>query len=156
MTNKTCKKYLSDKIRNNIKEYKNGKFISRKQAIAVSYSQVIKQHPRCNKSLRRMPNNNKPTKVTFRNSNRKGKKKMATFYNSVGDKIKTIHFGAKGMSDFTIHKDPERKKRYINRHKKRENWNDPMTAGALSRYILWQYPSYEDSKKYYKNKFKLD
>lgn len=156
MKNTTCKKYLSDKIRTNIKEYKNGKFTSRKQAIAVSYSQVIKQHPRCNKVLRKMPNDNKPKKVTFRNSNRKGKKKMATFYNSVGDKIKTIHFGAEGMSDFTIHKDPKRKQRYIKRHAKRENWNIPMTAGSLSRYILWQYPSYTDSVKYYKKKFKLN
>ena len=28
------------------------------------------------------------------------------------DGRKSIHFGAKGASDFTIHKDPERKERY--------------------------------------------
>jgi len=32
-------------------------------------------------------------------------------------KVKTLQFGAKGMSDFTIHKDPERKGRYLDRHK---------------------------------------
>ncbi len=32
---------------------------------------------------------------------------------------KTIHFGSAGMSDYTIHKDPERKERYIARHIKR-------------------------------------
>ena len=32
---------------------------------------------------------------------------------------KKIYFGAYGMSDFTINKDPERKERYIERHKKK-------------------------------------
>ena len=42
-------------------------------------------------------------------------------YDAIIDGKKTIHFGAKGYSDFTIHKDEERKDRYINRHKKTEN-----------------------------------
>ena len=29
---------------------------------------------------------------------------------------KRVHFGAKNMSDYTLHKDDERKKRYIARH----------------------------------------
>lgn len=48
-----------------------------------------------------------------------------------------IPFGAKGYSDFTQNRDPLRRERYIARHKAREDWNNPMTAGALSRYILW-------------------
>ena len=32
---------------------------------------------------------------------------------------KRIYFGAAGMSDFTLHKDEERKQRYIQRHKKK-------------------------------------
>ena len=32
---------------------------------------------------------------------------------------KKEYFGAAGNSDFTIHKDEDRKKRYIERHKKR-------------------------------------
>ena len=35
---------------------------------------------------------------------------------------KKISFGAVGYSDYTIHKDPERKERYIARHKKNEKW----------------------------------
>ena len=35
-----------------------------------------------------------------------------------------VSFGAKGYSDFTQHKDEERKQRYIDRHRKNENWND--------------------------------
>ena len=45
-------------------------------------------------------------------------------YDDVIDDKKTIPFGAKGMSDYTIHKDDERKERYINRHKKAEDWNN--------------------------------
>ena len=34
------------------------------------------------------------------------------------DNKKYIHFGAKGNEDFTIHKDPMRKNRYLDRHSK--------------------------------------
>lgn len=64
---------------------------------------------------------------------------------------KKIYFGSANMSDFTIHKDPERKNRYIQRHQKRENWNDKNTAGFWSRWYLWNLPtkeaSYTDIKK---------
>ena len=33
---------------------------------------------------------------------------------------KTIHFGAAGMSDYTLHKDDRRKANYIARHQTRE------------------------------------
>ena len=35
--------------------------------------------------------------------------------------------------------DKEKRKQYISRHRSNENLNDPMTAGTLSRYILWDY-----------------
>ena len=66
---------------------------------------------------------------------------------------KKVYFGAAGYSDFTKHKDEERKNRYINRHKNNENWTKSGidTAGFWSRYLLWNMPtikaSYEDIKK---------
>ena len=51
------------------------------------------------------------------------------------DDRKWIHFGSKGMSDYTIHKDPERKERYIDRHSNNEDWNNPLAAGFYSRWI---------------------
>ncbi len=55
------------------------------------------------------------------------------------------------MSDFTLHKDEARKQRYINRHKKNENWNDKDSAGAWSRWLLWNLStitaSYQDIEK---------
>jgi hypothetical protein len=51
-----------------------------------------------------------------------------------------VSFGAKGYQDFTIHKDEDRKQRYINRHKKREEqfWNKSGidTASFWSRFLL--------------------
>jgi hypothetical protein len=53
------------------------------------------------------------------------------------DPKKTTHFGAVGYDDFIKTKDVEKRAAYIARHKARENWNDPTSAGALSRYLLW-------------------
>ena len=71
------------------------------------------------------------------------------------DHTKTVHFGAAGYEDFTMHKDEERKKRYMDRHKEHEDWSDPMTAGALSRYILWNKPTLQASISDFKSKFHL-
>ena len=70
--------------------------------------------------------------------------------------IKTVRFGQQGASDFTKHRDESRKQRYLDRHRKRENWNDPMTAGALSRWILWNKPTITESIADFKRRFKLE
>ena len=57
---------------------------------------------------------------------------------------KTIHFGAAGYEDFTTHKDPKRKARYLARHKN-ENWDDPETAGFWARHLLWNKDTIKDS-----------
>ena len=53
------------------------------------------------------------------------------------DGKKSIHFGSRGMSDFTIHKDTERKHRYLQRHSKNEDWNNPLTAAFYATNLLW-------------------
>mgnify|MGYP003630840404 FL=1 len=98
----------------------------------------------------------KPTRVDITKSDR-DKKFKAVFYNK-DKKIKTTHFGSKGMSDYTLNKDDDRKQRYLARHndkKTKENWNDPMSAGALSRWILWNKPTFKASVIDYKKRFKL-
>jgi hypothetical protein len=55
---------------------------------------------------------------------------------------------------FTINKDEERKKRYVTRHKKNENWNDPKTAGFDAKNILWNKPSVKSSVEDTNNRFK--
>ena len=75
-------------------------------------------------------------------------------YDAIIDGKKTVPFGAKGMSDYTKHKDDERKERYIDRHKKNENWNDPKTAGFYSKNILWNKKTITESIRDTNNRFK--
>ena len=58
---------------------------------------------------------------------------------------KTISFGDKRYEDYTIHKDDVRQRRYITRHRKNEDWGDPTTAGALSRWLLWNKKTLQSS-----------
>jgi hypothetical protein len=76
-------------------------------------------------------------------------------YYIITNKNKKVYFGASGMSDYTIHKDEARKQRYINRHQKNENWNDINTAGAWSRWLLWNKPSIRASYSDIKSRFNL-
>jgi hypothetical protein len=56
---------------------------------------------------------------------------------------RTVHFGAKGYSDYTMHKDRQRMKRYVIRHRRRENWglSGQYTPGFWSRWLLWSRPT---------------
>ena len=104
-----------------------------------------------------LANPNKPKYIRIEESTNKEKKLVAYFFDENKKKIRTVHFGARGMSDYTQHKDKERWKRYLGRHKNMgEDWNDPMTAGALSRWILWGKPSLRESFNDFKKKFKLE
>ena len=66
---------------------------------------------------------------------------------------KKVYFGQASASDFTIHKDEARKKLYVNRHKKNENWNNKDTPGFWSRWLLWNKPTIKESYEYIKNKY---
>tara|TARA_R110001599_G_scaffold67757_1_gene191091 strand:+ start:272 stop:559 length:288 start_codon:yes stop_codon:yes gene_type:complete len=93
-------------------------------------------------------------RVEIKPSTSKSKKYTAIFYD--GDKkVKTTHFGSAGMSDFTKNKDPERKQRYLDRHRANENWNDKFSAGSLSRWVLWNKTSLSASIANYKSRFNL-
>lgn len=84
--------------------------------------------------IKKSPNAKKKYRVTFENGTH-------------------VDFGGKGYSDYTIHKDPERKERYIIRHRKREDWKDPKTAGFWSRWLLWEKPTLRGSANFIKTKF---
>ena len=97
--------------------------------------------------------------ISITKSPKRDKKLMATFQTSHG-RIKKVHFGAKGYQNYggvgkERHLDKERKKRYISRHRSRENWSKPDTAGTLSRYILWNKETLAESIADYKKKFNL-
>ena len=89
------------------------------------------------------------TRVQISPSSRKDKK-----FQAVIDNNRTVHFGARGMSDFTLHKNAERKDKYINRHQKNEDWTDPQTAGFYAKNILWNKPTIQASIKDTNQRFK--
>ena len=70
---------------------------------------------------------------------------------------KTIHFGASGYSDYTIHKDLARKTSYIVRHQMNENWTKSGidTAGYWARWLLWNQPTLEASIRDTERKFNI-
>jgi len=58
-----------------------------------------------------------------------------------------VNFGQKGGSTYIDGNRSEKERQnYISRHDVRENFNNPKTAGSLSRWILWG-----DSKSLNKN-----
>ena len=67
---------------------------------------------------------------------------------------KKLHFGGKGYSDFLINKDDKRKELYIARHKKNEDW-EKINPGSLSRWILWNKPTIQESIKDFEKKFNI-
>jgi Holliday junction resolvasome RuvABC ATP-dependent DNA helicase subunit len=90
-------------------------------------------------------------------SPRVGKKKRMIFYDKDKILVSYTDFGADGMSDFTIHKDEDRKDRWLNRFNKLINKykSDPTKATTLSHMIFWNRDTLEDSYKNYLNKFNL-
>lgn len=80
-------------------------------------------------------------------SNRKNKKWQV----NVNGKV--IHFGDTRYEDYTIHKDPERRKQYIIRHRN-DNITDPSTAGFWSYHLLWSHPNMTTAFNYIMKTFK--
>jgi len=80
-------------------------------------------------------------------------KKWKVIYTENGGKSKTIHFGDSNYEDFTMHKNEDRKQLYLNRHRSKENWLDPKTAGFWSRWLLWNETTLSSSIKDVEKKF---
>ena len=97
---------------------------------------------------------------------------------------RSVQFGQRGYSDYTIHKDPLRMKSYVVRHgggsasstiprnvhrtmlsrtySNKEKWGTRGidTAGFWSRWLLWSFPNIKDAARYIekvilKNKYKI-
>jgi len=75
---------------------------------------------------------------------------------AVFDNKKTIHFGAKGYTDYTMNKDRNTRENYLRRHRVNEDWSSCDTAGSLSKHILWGPTSSKQRNiQLFKDKFKL-
>ena len=84
----------------------------------------------------------------------KPEKKWMAIFDDNG-KRKTTHFGASGMTDYTIGKDPKKAEAYRARHRKDLDTNDPTRPGYLSYYVLWSSPDFAKNVRDYKKLFNL-
>ena len=92
-----------------------------------------------------------PIVVLLRRSHRPEKK-----FDAVMDR-RTVSFGARGMSDYTLNKDPRRRAAYLQRHHKHETWTRAglNTPGFWSRWLLWNKPDLEAAKRDLEHRFCL-
>lgn len=74
------------------------------------------------------------------------KGKRYTVYVPKQNKLIKVDFGSSEHENYTIHKDPERKRLYQIRHKN-DHINDPYSAGFWSWWVLWNKPSLQESMK---------
>lgn len=134
--------------------------ISKGEELTGDYQQLadLTGHPWGDKELEPHTLYNPTAKLTVRiEESTKPEKKLMAVFTKPNGRTKTTHFGARGMSDYTQHKDPKRKKNYLARHGGMgEDWTNPLTAGALSRWILWGKPSLRESFNDYKKKFNIE
>lgn len=90
--------------------------------------------------------------IIIKDSDKKGKR-----YKAIINDTKTVHFGSSQHSNYNLHKDKERKTRYLKRHKKNEKWNlsGIKTAGFYSRWLLWgKYTSLNQNIDYLNKRYK--
>ena len=94
-------------------------------------------------------------KLTIKKSN-KPEKKYDAIFDDDGHK-KTVSFGATGYDDYVLTGNKMKRARYIKRHGHHEDFNDKMSAGALSRWILWgNSTSLNQNISDYKKRFHLN
>jgi hypothetical protein len=86
-------------------------------------------------------------------SDRIGKRFTAFF--DIDGKTKKVHFGSEDGSTFIDHKDETKKENYLKRHKVNERWDDPLTAGALAKHLLWNKPTLSESIADFKVRFSV-
>ena len=95
--------------------------------------------------------------ISIQPSTRKNKKWRATFLVEDDDgqqSYRTIHYGDSRYQDYTMHHDPERRESYRRRHKSALKAS-PMSANALSYFILWYTPDINNNIEFFKEHFNL-
>lgn len=80
---------------------------------------------------------NKYKFIKIQKSNKSNKKYDAIYENTKTGRQIIKSFGQSGAEDYLIHKDKERRARYINRHLKDLNTGDPKKPGFLSLIVTW-------------------
>jgi len=134
---KTKRKSIRKSIRKSVRK-------SKRKSVRKSKRKSVRKSKR--KSI---SNSNKP--FTLYKSTDKNKK-WDVYVPSKTGKLKKVSYGAAGMSDYTKHKDKERRERYRQRHKRDKIYN-PYKPGFWSWWHLWGKSS--DSNKAFKQSVSL-
>ena len=87
--------------------------------------------------------------IYLEKSLRVDKKFRATIIYDVDGETKhrIINFGDNGYLDYTIGASEEQQRAYVQRHKSKEDWDDPFTAGFWAYWFLWRSPSKRENLK---------
>ena len=83
------------------------------------------------------------------------KKFMAVIENTNKNKKETIHFGDSRYSDYTLHKDTERKKSYLSRHK-HDNYTNVNYPSFYATNLLWNKKTLAESIRDTNNKYNIN
>jgi hypothetical protein len=87
--------------------------------------------------------------MLIKESSKADKRYQATFANG-----KTVHFGLAGGKTYIDEHDKAKRAAYLARHEKNENWENPYSPGALSRWLLWgKYKTLDANHKAFMKKF---
>ena len=84
-------------------------------------------------------------------------KKYRAIFKRNGVEFRHTDFGAKGMDDYTMHQDKDRKQNFLSRFEKlikKERYN-PYSPMTLSTMLLWNKPTLRASWNDYKRRFKM-
>jgi len=94
-------------------------------------------------------------KVSITRTPGERKEFKAVFTDKTG-KSKTSRFGTSSNYVLNKGKTDKDRKNYISSHSVNENWKDPTTPGALSRWVLWgEHRSLQKNVESFKRRFKL-
>ena len=91
--------------------------------------------------------------IRITKSKKRNKRLDAIFTSESDSSVHRVSFGQFGGSTYIDHKDKTKQSAYLKRHIVNEVWSDPFSAGALSRWILWNKPTLEASLRDYSRRF---
>jgi hypothetical protein len=91
-----------------------------------------------------------------------GPHKFVACFQTAQQARKCVRFGRRGYMDFVSYsatrsprESAAHKRAYIARHGAQQNWSNPMKAGTLARFILWNKPTLRASVADFKKRFQV-
>ena len=87
--------------------------------------------------------------MQIHHSTNAGKRYVAIF--SDGQRV---HFGSSNGRTYIDHHDVTKRANYIARHRVRESFNNPRSAGSLARWLLWgPFKTLDGNRKFFMKRF---